>query len=359
MQSKIHFGPEIWSQQQVGGISRYFSSLARGLSKLQIPITILETENSNYHLKSIKLENELENINYRPVVSPLEGLQIGHPSLYHATYYSPSAWYVNARNCLRVITVYDMISELFPEKKPMFRTRNSDKSDAIRNADHIISISNQTKLDLQDFYKIPDNRISVVYLSSDFASFRNQSNLYDRTSDRPFLLYVGKRQGYKNFRVLLDAFYSSSKLRSDLRIVTFGGGEFTNMELNLLQSLGLMDFVSQEFGTDADLAILYKRAFALIYPSLYEGFGLPPIEAMSLHCPVLASDTPAIREICLDAAFYFDPKAAEQLAELLFECLRNYKLLSSIVENGIVRATFFSEGRMSLETSHVYDLLQS
>ena len=133
----------------------------------------------------------------------------------------------------------------------------------------------------------------------------------------PYLLYVGSRAGYKNFGLLLEAFFRSG-LAGSYRLLAVGGGEFTAAERERIAELRLAGSVSVvPKAEDATLARAYRDAALFIYPSLYEGFGFPPLEAMSMGCPVLVNRTSSLPEICGDAAFYFDSCDADELSQSL------------------------------------------
>ena len=150
------------------------------------------------------------------------------------------------------------------------------------NSDHIITVSNSTKKDLINLLKIPEEKISVVYLASnnelDLELDNKQfNNIY------PYLLYVGNRNGYKNFKGFLKSLSISNKLKSNMKVICFGGGSFNSTDLDLINKLGFKnDQIKNINGDDKTLINLYKNALALVYPSLYEGIGIPLIEAMSV-----------------------------------------------------------------------------
>ena len=130
----------------------------------------------------------------------------------------------------------------------------------------------------------------------------------------PYLLYVGSRAGYKNFGLLLEAF-SRSGLAGHYRLLAVGGGAFTAAEQQRIASLRLAGSITViPKADDAILARAYRDAALFIYPSLYEGFGFPPLEAMSMGCPVLVNRTSSLPEVCGDAAFYFDASDPDELS---------------------------------------------
>ena len=234
--------------------------------------------------------------------------------LWHSTlYWRPRFW--KGRT---VTSVYDLKEELFPD---LSRGKNHVvrfKRDAITKADRIICISQTTKNDVVDFYDVPAEKIDIVYPAVDhrFWSPAAPEEPSSPESTRPFLLYVGRRDRFKDFECLLDAFRRWPQ-HSGFRLLV-AGPEFTPQEHSMFQRLGLTDSV--EFNSasrDAELLALYRNAAALVYPSKYEGFGIPILEAMACGCPVVASRIPTSEEVAGEAAIFFETGQAEDLAEAL------------------------------------------
>ncbi|MDP9052031.1 MAG: glycosyltransferase family 4 protein, partial [Acidobacteriota bacterium] len=177
---------------------------------------------------------------------------------------------------------------------------------------------------------------------------------------RPFLLYVGSRLTYKNFERLLEAFAASPLLKNDFDLVCFGGGAFTSKEISLFQQLGLSDeCCCQVSGDDATLAALYGSARAFVYPSLYEGFGIPPLEAMSFNCPVVCSGLSSIPEVVGNAAEMFDPYDPESIQKAIERVATDEVLRETLVSRGRERVKQFSWERCAKETLDVYSRVLS
>ena len=123
---------------------------------------------------------------------------------------------------------------------------------------------------------------------------------------------MGNRGGYKNFSTLLQA-YGNSPILREFELIAFGGHPLLPDEKNQITQLGITDKVRFTSGSDQELAARYRAATAFIFPSTYEGFGLPPLEAMSHGCPVVCSNGGSIPEVVGDAGVYFDPNSAEEL----------------------------------------------
>jgi glycosyltransferase involved in cell wall biosynthesis len=352
----VVFGPEIWSLQSEGGISRYFQQLIQGLSQSGIGGQILTSTNSNPRLEALDVENfqfrglqNSENL-YSEISRILED-EIGGV-VYHPTYYSKNLVKVRAPRTKVVLTVFDMISELFPERKPRFRKVVDEKRISVYRADHILSISEQTKRDLINIYEVPEEKISVTYLGSDLHLLPKVENVVATKKD--FMLYVGKREGYKNFSNFVTAFSHSKILMTNFEIIAVGGGNFSSSELSDFLKLGIADKVIHMDANDHQLAMLYRNASCLVYPSIYEGFGLPPVEAMSLNCPVIASSGGSIPEICGQAAAYFDPLSIDSIVHTILETLTSPSRIKDMQIKGQAASQLFTWERTARDTLSIY-----
>ena len=170
---------------------------------------------------------------------------------------------------------------------------------------------------------------------------------------RPSLLYVGHRGGYKNFKTLLQA-YSSSPILREFELIAFGGYPSLPDERKEIRRLGITDRVRFESGSDRELAARYQAAAAFIYPSMYEGFGIPPLEAMSHGCPVVCSNAGAIPEVVRDAGVYFDPNNPEQLRTVLERVVTTEGLQADLRARGYRRIAAFSWDKCAAETAQIY-----
>ena len=353
---RVIFGPEIWSLQNEGGISRYFQQLIRGLSDSEISGKVLTQSNANsritrmhaekFEIQSLKdLKNPYKEVS-RILAQETEG------SIFHPTYYSKNHVDIREPKIKVIVTVFDMISELFPERKPRFRKVSDEKRISLEKADHILSISKQTKDDLVRIYKVPEEKITVTYLGSNL-------HLVPETAPETlgvgaFILYVGKRSGYKNFTNFVAAYSHSKSIKSNFSIVAVGGGAFNYGEILELQNLNIADRVSQIDANDSELANYYRRAACLVYPSLYEGFGLPPVEAMSLNCAVIASSHGSIPEICGGAAKYFDPTNINSIEQVLEATLADDQQLQKMRLMGLRLAESFTWEKTVADTIDAY-----
>jgi glycosyltransferase involved in cell wall biosynthesis len=276
------------------------------------------------------------------------------PDLLHETYYG------TYRGALgpwaRVVTVYDMVHELFPDNFANARQITRLKRAAVDRADHVICISDNTRADLVKLFGVHPDKVSVVPLGFDRVCAPGESLGTDPpVLPAPYLLFVGNRGGYKNFAQLLRAVAHGPALRQDFSVVAFGGGDFGQAEIALVEELGLARHrVLHRQGDDKLLGQLYRAAAALVYPSLYEGFGLPPLEAMAQGCPVISSDRSAMPEVIGDAGEFFDPTSVESMATAIERVVYTPSYAQALRELGQRRLAQFTWERCAEQTLALY-----
>ena len=226
---------------------------------------------------------------------------------------------------------------------------------AIAAAQHIICISQSTKKDLINFYSVPEEKISVTHLASSID--RGLSHGTEKVPSLPYYLHVGSRNAcYKNFDTLLLAFAKAVSVQPEVMLCVVGS-PFNKAEIRLINELNLSDHI-QHFGyaSDTYLAKLYRYSIALIYPSLYEGFGIPPLEAMSCGTAVVASNSSSIPEVVGDAGILFEPNATSDLADILIYLINNDTERKRFIEKGYKRSKSFSWNKTVNQTINVYYL---
>jgi glycosyltransferase involved in cell wall biosynthesis len=275
------------------------------------------------------------------------------PNVIHQTYYR--GHFSATAGAARILTVYDMIHELIPGEIPSTDQTSRLKLASVRNSDHIICISQNTKKDLINFFDVPESKISVIYLGCDAGMLGNisdQSKLFSNV--RPYVLFVGNRFGYKNFKVLLQA-YGALNLYKTHDLLIFGGGALTTVEANMLQKLGIPRMSVRHYsGSDSLLAEIYKKAEVLVYPSIHEGFGLPPLEAMANSCPVISSSSSCMPEILGDAAIFFDPTSYEDLMMALMQIIDSKESRINYIKKGVDRSRYFTWKSCGASTLEIY-----
>jgi glycosyltransferase involved in cell wall biosynthesis len=317
---KVAFDQQVFLLQEYGGISRYICSLARELALMpDLQTQVVAPLHFNRNLAALehvggvrRMLPRLSTKLFRPVAFASKHLArcaIGRfkPDILHETYYSFDDYC--PKGARRVLTVYDLIHERYSDLFERSHMTTGPKKAAAQRADHVICISESTRRDLISYCGVAPEKTSVVYLGVDLEFIRSSGRAVGRLgSPREFLLYVGARGGYKNFARFLRAFAHSASLKSDLDLVCFGGGPLSHAELQAAKGLGLRQGqLIHRSGNDSFLAQLYSEAEALVYPSLYEGFGIPTLEAMAVGCPVITSNTSSLPEVVGDAGEYIDP----------------------------------------------------
>jgi glycosyltransferase involved in cell wall biosynthesis len=230
------------------------------------------------------------------------------------------------------------------------------KKAAAQRADHVICISESTRRDVIEYCGVSPEKTSVIYLGVDLEFIQGSERTALRVgSPRPFLLFVGARSGYKNFDRFLRAFAKSTKLKSELDIVCFGGGPLCSDELRSIIDLGLRPGqIIHRGGSDALLAQLYGEAEALVYPSLYEGFGIPTIEAMAVGCPVIASNTSSLPEVVGNAGEYFDPTDEDAIKHAIERITGSPTKREELIALGLQQHLKFNWDKCARETCEIY-----
>lgn len=360
---KVAYDPQIFTIQEYGGISRYICNLVKALSQdtsaeakifapLHINAYLPELPKElvfEYKVPKIRKTGHFVSMLSQLLARPMIGMF--HPDIVHETYYAAHT-YTSAKTH-RVLTVYDMIHELFASEFPSHDHTSRLKRIATQRADHVICISESTRRDLINIFDLPEEKVSVVYLGFDCL---NVAASNEGTIERkPYLLYVGQRRGYKNFDGFLRSYASSSWLRDNFNIVCFGGGGFTKNELTLFTTLRLSENnIFQISGNDAKLASVYSNAALFVYPSLYEGFGIPPLEAMSLGCPVVCGNNSSIPEVAGNAAEYFTAESVDSMRVTMESVLGSSSRRDQLISLGKLRHAEFSWQRCAKETLDVY-----
>lgn len=330
---RILFDHQTFVYQNFGGISRYFVELAKGLDKLastQTHFSILLSDNAYLkelaHVKATsilkgKFPGRMTIYNAIDRIYSRRAIASANYDIFHATYYDD--YFLDLPTCSPfVITVHDMIHELYPGLWGNQQEIVEQKKKVIFASAGIIAVSENTKKDLLRIYpSIAPNKVTVVHHGNSFPIKNAASAL---TTKREYLLYVGNRDHYKNFDRFLEAFKGVVAHRPSLHLICAGGGAFTDREMALLKSLDLLEQVSFEpIRNDEHLASLYQNALFFVYPSLYEGFGIPILEAFSCGCPVVLSSSSCFPEVAGDAALYFDGNSASSMQAVFEELLSN------------------------------------
>jgi glycosyltransferase involved in cell wall biosynthesis len=358
---RILYDHQVFSLQDAGGASRYYFELIRNLQNLDeigvevllglngsvMPFSSLQRARTRVSCRRTTMKPGLTRYAINELLSAVAAPLRGQVDIYHPTLYRALPW-VWRRGV--VVTHHDCIHERFPHLFPNAASIVASKRKLFAQADAIICVSASSQHDLLHFYDVAQDKTHVIHHG--FVPLGAVQSGVETSA--PYLLYVGSRASYKNFGLLLEAF-SRSGLAGYYRLLVVGGGAFSSQEQEQIASLqlaGSIDLVSK--ADEATLAGAYREAALFVYPSLYEGFGFPPLEAMSVGCPVLVNRTSSLPEICGDAVFYFDSSDPEQLAQRLQSIVEDKQGLADKRKLGEEQVKLYDWSRCAHSTLAVY-----
>lgn len=251
--------------------------------------------------------------------------------------------------CRYVVTLHDFIPLKFPRlTSPLTQYYKHYIPHVLNQAEHILSDSESTAKDAIAFYKIPSNKITVVPLAYD-----NQHFKFLDLPTKNYFLYIGRHDAYKNIGRSLTAF---SKLPSDYEFWIAGSPDprFTPSLKTQAEELGILDRVKfLSYVSYAELPELINRAIALVFPSLWEGFGLPVLEAMACGTPVITSNLSSIPEVAGEAALLIDPYDESAIANAMKEIITDSQLRNQMRQKGLDRASQFSWQKTASQTAEI------
>lgn len=355
---KIFYDYKIFFNQSIGGPSRYFVELIKELINLKKNVKVICPLYINKYLHEINSRNKIgiyiNNKKYLGHIIEVYNIllstlffKLENFDLLHTTHYDS---FLPKTNKPKVVTVYDLIHEIFDKD---YNFKNLPKKKVFDQIDHFICISQNTKKDLIKFYNINEEKISVIYLANfkkNLIRDENESGL-----DKPYFLYVGSRKRYKNFRLLVKAYSSIPSIKNNFKIICFGGDKFLKEEKDFFRQYNMNDEnIMQIEGTDTLLTALYQKAYALIYTSKYEGFGMPILEAMSNKCPVISSNASSMPEVYGNSALTFDPNSSDDLINCLIKITNDNNYREELINLGLKRSLLFSWNKCATETYNIY-----
>ncbi len=360
---KVLFDDQIFSWQTYGGISRYIAELIAGLelegveAECHVPLS----DNAYYqgawasHLfhdsssNALKRAGKLLSLTVNRSASCYSLLR-NQFDVFHPTYYNP--YFLAPLRKPFVLTVYDMIHELFPEYFWDAKLVTGMKQFLCKKAHHIIAISESTKQDLIRLYNLPPEKIKVVHLAATFATSTIDDEMAPQLPEN-YVLFVGSRSGYKNFDTFLRAMTPLLQEEQTLHVVCTGQA-FSKAETELFYEKGIASQMHQIFVQEKSFYTIYHHAKFFVFPSYYEGFGIPVLEAFLAECPTLLSQTSSLPEVGGEAALYFDPYSEKQMREQIQKVLHDAALRQRLRMAGKERVSEFSWQKTASKTAQVY-----
>jgi glycosyltransferase involved in cell wall biosynthesis len=356
------FDEQIFLLQRYGGISRYFTELIKAF-ELNPDLGITPVLSSRYVINEYLLE-ETTSLSPRRLVDPkwatfhlLFQLVLNRKpqqsvDLVHHTFYLPG-FFQRFRRYPKVVTLFDMIPEKI-NKNLGFWNDHYSKSSILPLADLVLSISESSTKDMLMEYGI-EREVPTTYLG---VGPEFQAGLPRKVwLPEKYFLFVGNRGGYKNCELALRSFSKIAKKHPETVFLLIGGGPLHAGEIELASTLEISGRIIQREVPSEELPSVYSGALGLIYPSLYEGFGLPLVEAMACGIPVIASDIPINHEIAKESAMYFSAGDEEKLAELMADLVSNPGLFRDKIAVGQKRSQDFTWYKCAERTAEEYHKL--
>ena len=365
---KILFDHQAFDYQNHGGVSRYFSELITELQKMPDVTTELALRyTDNVHLGNGELyrsKNIFQSNNwvlqksgkvissYLNEFNSAKTLLKGDYDIFHAGYFYPYFWYFLPKNKPYTLMVHDMTHEKFPEYFNRWSDFSRLKKLHCEKAAHILTNSENTKKDLVEMLQLNPEKVSVTPLSGGLVATEIGKKILPQLP-KNYLLYVGSRKEYKNFDTFLKAMTPILQQRKDLQILCVGGA-FTATEKAIFEKSNVDKQLHQLSPNDTELYYCYQNALCFVYPSRYEGFGIPVLEAMSADCPCVLSNVGALQEVGSDSALYFDPLSENDMQKTILSIIDNQEFKTALIQKGKERIKEFSWQKTAEKTLLAY-----
>ena len=368
---------------RIGIDARFFGSIGKGLGRYtQKLIEYLESiDDENQYFIFLKKANfneyQPQNKNFRKVLADFRWYnweeQVKFPwllgkyklDLMHFPHFNVPLFYSGKF----IVTIHDLILLNFPTQKnttlsPLFYkikylVYRLVIGSAVLRSQKIITVSNFTKKDiLSRFKKIPQEKIIVTYEACEeycMLSPEKDSEILSRYGIiRPYIMYVGNAYPHKNLERLVSGF-GQICFEKGCQLVMVGKEDYFYKELKkFVQKNNIKNILFTDYVPDHDLDVIFHNADAFAWPSLYEGFGLPPLEAMAKGTPVISSDHPCMKEILGDSVYYFNGKNVDDISKAIKEVFDNKKLRKTLREKGFEQIKKYSWSRMAQKTLKIY-----
>lgn len=358
---KILYDHQMFSRAKFGGIPKYFCELIKNLPEdYDAEISVLFSNNQhlkdNYHWfkkpylpipsRESRLRGHLRAKTYSiNQFYSIQKIRKRKYDLFHPTYFDP--YFLKVIQKPFIVTVHDLIVFKFPGVLRK-EQQMAEMEKIINKAERIIAISENTKKDLIDILRVNPEKIDVIYHGFNRFDGETGENPYGR-----YILFVGTRSGYKNFKSLALAFKKLIEKDPELKLICVGNA-FVPFEIENLKRLRIFDNVLQMGVNERKLNQLYFHALSFVNPSLYEGFGMPLLEAFSNNCPVCLSNSSCFPEIAADAGMYFDPNDPDSISETIAKVIYDSAFSNILRQFGQNRLLSFSWKKCATETTRSY-----
>ena len=354
---RVALDEQIFALQAFGGISRLFAELAgefirdpgHGVDLLPLHAPIINHYVLNDPVLHSRLQAHRARNEWTALLRYFSRLSVkADADVVHSTFYLPHGL-VPVRGARRIVTIHDMIPELMPHTRRRLDLLTL-KRRYVDSADHIICVSEATRDDLLKVYGPIRAEISVIHHGVD-ARFRPGAAREEFLPER-YVVFVGNRGQYKDAVVLLRALGSLPD--ASLEALFIGGGAFSADELALMRELGIEGRCRQMTLSDEQMVSAFCHAAAFVFPSRFEGFGLPALEAMACGTPTVLAAATSLPEVGADAAAYFEPGDHAGLAGVLQDLLDDEAARRDLSARGIRRAADFTWGQTAQMTAEAY-----
>lgn len=361
----ILYDHQMFSTQRFGGITKYFCELIRNIPpEHSVRLSILFSDN-NY------LREDPAFFKKRPYPFPYRNftgkryvkkqfvylnklyseraLRSNKFDVFHPTFYD--TYFFGRLKKPYVITVHDLIEFKFRDTYCKDTSIRPQMEKVITNADRVIAISNNTKKDVIETFGISPDKIDVIYHGYNEPGTAPTTSPFGR-----YILFVGYREIYKNFRTFVKAAGAILNKEKDMKLICVGT-PFSEEEVAIFRKLNITDQVLSMHVSENTLNQLYAHAIVFVYPSLYEGFGMPILEAFANNCPVCLSNTSCFPEIAQDAGVYFDPMDEGSILSAMQRVIYDDKFRSEMIKMGRRHLGNFSWKKTAEETIATYSRL--